>query len=121
MNNRQPASELLFSYGTLQLHDVQMELFGRPLCGSPDTLRGFVLVPLKIEDDKVVAISGQDHHTMATFTGLESDLVSGTVFTLSPAELRRADDYEVPAVKRVSVLLQSGQCSWVYVDASQAT
>ena len=100
MIDPQPETALLFSYGTLQLQAVQMKLFGRLLSGTADTLRGFALVPLKIDDEEVVAISGQGYHTMATFTGLESDLVSGTVFTLSPEELRRADDYEVPAVKQ---------------------
>jgi hypothetical protein len=45
------AIDRLFSYGTLQLPAVQMATFGRLLSGSRDLLRGFDLVPLKIEDE----------------------------------------------------------------------
>jgi hypothetical protein len=110
-------SEPLFSYGTLQLEAVQMATFGRRLTGTSDALRGFELVPLKIEDQTVVAISGKAQHTMARFTGRASDVVSGTVFSVAPDELQNADKYEVAAVKRVAVVLRSGTRAWAYVDA----
>ena len=110
-------TEFLFSYGTLQLEAVQMATFGRQLAGTSDALGGFELVSLKIEDQTVVAISGKAHHTMAQFTGRASDVVSGTVFGLTPDEIRNADEYEVAAVKRVAVVLQSGVRAWAYVDA----
>jgi hypothetical protein len=110
----------LFSYGTLQLDAVQMATFGRRLSGVSDALRGFELVLLKIEDQTVIAISGTAHHTMATFTGRVSDVVSGTVFAVTPDEIQDADKYEVAAVKRVAVVLQSGVRAWAYVDARDA-
>ena len=110
-------TELLFSYGTLQLDAVQMATFGRQLTGTRDALQGFELVSLKIEDQTVIAISGKAHHTMARFTGRASDVISGTVFAVTPVEIHNADKYEVPAVKRVAVVLQSGVRAWVYVDA----
>ncbi len=110
-------TEFLFSYGTLQLEAVQMATFGRQLAGTSDALGGFELVSLKIEDQAVVAISGKAHHTMAQFTGRASDVVSGTVFGLTPDEIRNADEYEAAAVKRVAVVLQSGVWAWAYVDA----
>jgi hypothetical protein len=110
-------TELLFSYGTLQLEAVQMAAFGRPLTGTPDALRGFELGLLTIEDESVVALSGKAEHTMAMFTGRDSDVISGTVFTVTPDEIRNADRYEVAAVKRVTVGLQSGVRAWAYVDA----
>ncbi len=110
-------TELLFSYGTLHLQAVQVAAFGRHLVGPNDALEGFELVSLKIEDQTVVAISGKAHHTMAQFTGRASDVVSGTVFGLTPDEIRNADEYEVAAVKRVAVVLQSGVRAWAYVDA----
>jgi Gamma-glutamyl cyclotransferase, AIG2-like len=112
--------ELLFSYGTLQLEAVQMATFGRRLSGTSDVLRGFELALLKIEDQAVVAISGKAHHTMAKFTGREPDVIPGTVFTVTPGEIQNADRYEVAAVKRVAVLLQSGVRAWAYVDARYA-
>jgi hypothetical protein len=110
-------TELLFSYGTLQLERVQMATFGRPLAGTRDLLPGFALVPLAIDDQTVVAISGTARHTMATFTGNASDVVSGTVFAVTADELQSADTYEVAAVTRVAVVLQSGTRAWAYVDA----
>lgn len=113
-------SESLFSYGTLQLEAVQLATFGRRLEGANDTLRGFELLALEIEDPAVVAISGKAQHTMASFTGRASDVVSGVVFAVTPEELRHADTYEVPAVARVAVVLQSGARAWAYVDARSA-
>jgi predicted enzyme related to lactoylglutathione lyase len=113
-------TELLFSYGTLQLDAVQMATFGRQLAGTSDALERFELVPLTIADESVVAISGKAVHTMAKFTGRTADVISGTVFRVSPDELRNADRYEVAAVKRVALVLQSGVTAWVYVDARYA-
>ena len=113
-------SEFLFSYGTLQLEAVQLATFGRQLAGTSDALRGFELVLLKIEDQTVVAISGKAQHTMAKFTGRASDVVSGTVFAVTPDEIQNADKYEVAAVKRVQVVLESGVRAWVYIDARYA-
>lgn len=112
--------ERLFSYGTLQLEAVQMATFGRRLTGPRDALPGFELVSLQIEDPAVVAISGKAQHTMAKFTGRVSDVVSGTVFAVTRQEVLNADGYEVPAVKRVAVVLQSGTRAWAYVDARHA-
>jgi hypothetical protein len=75
---------------------------------------------LKIEDQTVIAISGKDYHTMARFTGRASDVVSGMVFAVTPDEIQNADRYEVEAVKRVAVVLQSGVRAWVYVDAQDS-
>lgn len=97
-----------------------MATFGRQLAGTSDALRGFELVSLKIDDEKVVALSGKAYHTMAKFTGRDSDVVSGVVFSVTPDEIQHADKYEVAAVKRVSVLLQSGVRAWTYVDAQYA-
>lgn len=112
-----PHTEFLFSYGTLQLEVVQMATFGRRLAGESDALLGFKMAPLEIEDPAVVAISGKSVHTMAQFTGRASDVIPGMVFAVSPEEIQNADKYEVAAVKRVAVVLQSGSRAWVYVDA----
>ena len=120
MEANEAYSELLFSYGTLQLEAVQMSTFGRRLAGTRDALQGFELVGLTIEDQSVVAISGTALHTMAVFTGRASDVVSGTVFAVTPDEIQSADEYEVVAVKRVAVVLRSGARAWAYVDARYA-
>ena len=112
--------EFLFSYGTLQLEAVQMATFGRRLAGTRDALPGFQLSLLKIEDQAVVALSGKAHHTMARFTGRGADVISGTVFAVTADDLRHADQYEIAAVKRVEVVLQSGVRAWAYIDARDA-
>lgn len=113
-------TERLFAYGTLQLEAVQMATFGRRLAGLSDALEGFELVPLEIADPSVIEISGKAHHTMARFTGRASDVVSGTVFRVTPEEIRKADDYEVAAVKRAAIALRSGLRAWAFVDAQYA-
>jgi hypothetical protein len=113
----QPSTESLFSYGTLQLEAVQMATFGRLLAGTSDALIGFELAALKIEDPAVIAISGKANHTIARFTGRDSDEILGTVFQLTPDDIENADKYEVDACKRITVTLRSGVRAWVYVDA----
>jgi hypothetical protein len=109
--------EYLFSYGTLQLDSVQMATFRRRLARASDALRGYAIVPLQIDDAGVVALSGTAQHTMARYTGRQSDVVPGVRFEVTPEEVRDADRYEVAAVKRIEVVLQSGRRAWVYVDA----
>ena len=109
-------TELLFSYGTLQLEAVQMATFGRLLSGKPDVMTGFEVEPLAIDDPSVIAISGKSVHTIAKFTGRASDEVPGTVFELTSDEVQHADAYEVDVCQRVPVVLKSGVRAWVYVD-----
>lgn len=107
--------ELLFSYGTLQLRQVQLDTFGRELTGQADSLVGFVLEQVKITDPTVLASSGQEYHPILRRSSESSDQVSGTVFTISAAELAAADRYEVADYHRVATRLLSGQMAWVYV------
>ena len=118
MTTNQTSNEFLFSYGTLQLEAVQMATFGRLLAGTSDALTGFELATLKIEDPAVVAISGKANHTIARFTGRDSEVIFGTVFQVTPDDIENADKYEVEACKRIAVTLRSGVRAWVYVDAS---
>jgi gamma-glutamylcyclotransferase (GGCT)/AIG2-like uncharacterized protein YtfP len=118
MPNTNPSfSENLFSYGTLQLEQVQLATFGRKLVGSADEMSGYALTLLKIEDPEVVATSGKTHHPVVSYSGNASDRVSGTVFAITAEELVHADGYEVAAYRRDRVLLASGVSAWVYVDA----
>lgn len=109
--------ERLFSYGTLQLEAVQLATFGRTLTGTRDVLAGFASKAVEIDDPTTVSLSGKTHHAIAQFTGRSSDTISGTVYEVTPDELESADKYEVAAYKRVSVILESGLRTWVYVDA----
>jgi hypothetical protein len=113
-------TELLFSYGTLQLESVQLATFGRQLAGTSDALPGFEQPMVEIKDQAVVATSGKTHHPIVKLTGHASDVVSGTVFSVTTEELQNGDNYEVAAYKRVAVSLRSGVRAWAYVDARSA-
>ena len=108
------ASERLFSYGTLQLPDVQRATFGRLLDGAPDTLIGFKQTLVEITDPDVLAKSGERFHPIVARTGDAADRVEGTVFAITQAELAAADSYEVSDYERVEAELASGLRAWVY-------
>lgn len=116
--NSQPLSEMesLFTYGTLQLEEVQLATFGRRLEGRRDELTGYRLVMIKIEDDDFVAKSGAADHRNLQFTGDDSDLVEGMVFAVTTKELEQADTYEPEGYARVQVQCRSGLSAWVYLS-----
>src|SRR5690349_10728537 len=113
MRNEQDV--LLFSYGTLQLPQVQLANYGRRLVGGPDALVGWTLTPLPITDPEVVRVSGLAVHTIARKTGAASDRITGMVYAICAAELEATDRYEVDAYQRVLVELESGRRAFIYV------
>lgn len=115
-DGKAPASECLFSYGTLQDDTVQLATFGRRLQGSADELRGYHCTMLDIRDPQVVATSGATHHPIVRHTGDPAHAVQGTLLRVTPEELARADAYEVDDYRRVEVTLASGRRAWVYVQ-----
>src|SRR5215813_148767 len=100
--------ESLFTYGTLQLEEVQLATFGRKLDGSRDALIGFRLVMIKIVDDDFVTKSGTADHRNLQFTGNASDVVEGTVFAVTTSELDQSDAYEPASYERAQVQCRSG-------------
>lgn len=114
------ASVRLFSYGTLQLPEVQRATFGRLLEGRPDALIGYRLAPLVITDPGVVETSGLEVHTIARRSGDRRDRVPGIVFEVTRAELDGADAYETDAYARAEVTLESGIRAFVYVGPDAA-
>ena len=83
-------NENLFTYGTLQLEEVQLATFGRKLEGKPDVLIGYRLVKITIEDKDFVAKSGTAEHSNLAFTGNASDFVDGAVFSVTMEELEKS-------------------------------
>ena len=108
-------TEALFSYGTLQLNDVQLANSGRELAGERDALIGYRIEDLVIDRADVVSISGKAVHSIARHTGDPADRIEGTVFELDEAELAATDDYEVEPYRRIEVELESGRIAWAYV------
>lgn len=113
----------LFSYGTLQLPEVQRATYGRLLEGRPDMLVGYRLETVLISSPDVVGISGLEVHRIARRTGDPADRVAGVVFRLSAAEMEATDRYETDAYARIEVALASGARAFVYVgpDAEPAS
>lgn len=109
--------ENLFTYGTLQLEEVQLSTFGRKLEGRPDALVGYRLVMIKIQDEDFVAKSGTADHRNLQFTGNASDFVEGIVFEVTMEELEQSDAYEPEGYTRVLVQLKSGLSAWIYLSS----
>ena len=110
--------EKLFSYGTLQLPQVQESLFGRILSGTEEELLGYKVEKLKITDQAVIEKSGTDMHPILVRTREPADLVSGMVFEITQAELEKADEYEVDDYLRNLATMSSGIQAWIYCSAS---
>ena len=106
--------ELLFSYGTLQQDAVQLATFGRKLEGKTDALCGYKLQIICLDDEQFILASGTADHRNLEFTGDPSDIVEGTVFTVTHAELQQSDAYEPDGYTRELVQLKSGLNAWVY-------
>ena len=115
MGSEHSETEQLFSYGTLQLEEVQLDTFGRRLEGNPDALLGYRLVAITITDEDFVAKSGTANHRNLEYTGTSSVIVEGMVFNLTAPELKQADSYEPEGYKRVRARLKSGGEAWIFV------
>jgi len=115
MNAADHATIALFSYGTLQLPEVQRATYGRLLEGTPDVLTGYRLVPLAISSAEVVALSGEPVHMIACRTGDGGERIEGVIYRITPAELEATDAYEGDAYARREVTLASGAAAFIYV------
>jgi gamma-glutamylcyclotransferase (GGCT)/AIG2-like uncharacterized protein YtfP len=111
-------TEYLFTYGTLQTEEVQLEIFGRLLEGHADALPHYALKTIEIQDHEFVIKSGTAIHRNLQFTGVASDFVEGTVYSVTREELEQADAYEPEGYERRMVQLKSGAKAWVYVNQS---
>ena len=108
--------ELLFSYGTLQYINVQIETYGRKLKGEKDILLGFRLERIEIKDQDVLFKSKEKHHPIAIPSNNSSDRIDGLVFHITKQELIATDNYEVDNYKRIKSKLASGRTCWVYIE-----
>jgi len=106
----------LFSYGTLQLREVQLANYGRELEGSPDALLGYRLITLADRDPDAVRISGAKTHMVVRRTGNPADRVAGVVYLLTAEELAETDRYEGSDYGRAELELESGRRALVYVE-----
>jgi hypothetical protein len=105
----------LFSYGTLQKEQVQLETFGRILRGEKDILVGYQLKMLEIKDPEVLRKSNQKYHPILEFSGNSADEIEGALFEVSYEEILHADEYEVDDYKRIETGFKSGKKGFIYV------
>ncbi|MUH35007.1 gamma-glutamylcyclotransferase [Zobellia amurskyensis] len=99
--------QYLFTYGTLQNHEIQNHVFGRRLHGSRDILEAF-----RFSSEKIMG-----RYLVVEETKNTSDQIEGVVYELQQNELAMADQYEGEAYKKIEVSLKSGKIAWVYTKA----
>jgi hypothetical protein len=109
-----PANEVLFTYDTLRIPQVQLDTFGRVMDGDADVLPGYTVDYVDIEDPHAV-ISAQASHPIVRHTGNPLDKVVGAAVRITEDELDAADEYKVEEYHRERVRLASGLEAWVYV------
>ena len=107
--------ENLFSYGTLQQENVQLESFDRVLDGTLDVLQGYQPEELEITDEFVLETSQKKSHPIISSSNSLQDEINGTVFKITSSELLHANSYEVADYKRAEVTLKSGIRCWAYI------
>lgn len=106
----------LFSYGTLQKEQVQIETFGRILKGEKDILSAYIIEMLEITDPEVLRKSDQKYHPILVFSGNPEDEVEGVLFEVTAEEILQADAYEVDDYKRIETVFRSGKTGFIYIQ-----
>jgi gamma-glutamylcyclotransferase (GGCT)/AIG2-like uncharacterized protein YtfP len=104
--------EKLFAYGTLKDKEVQETIFGRILQGIPETLLGYVVKEIQIEEE-----FGLEPYPIIVETLNQENKISGILYELTEEQLQKADTYEGKYYRRIQVKLQSNQMAWVYSAA----
>lgn len=107
----------LFSYGTLQLENVQRAVFGRLVPMEDDVLPGFETVAITITDEAVLDASGTETHPALVPASDPAAAVPGKALRITEADLPAVDGYEGDNYRRIETHLASGRPAWVYVKA----
>ncbi|MDO6803594.1 gamma-glutamylcyclotransferase family protein [Wenyingzhuangia sp. 1_MG-2023] len=97
----------VFTYGTLQNKEIQMELFGRILTGKSDQLIGF---------KKEIIILGTNSYPILKL-GDETSIIDGICYEMTNEDLKICDIYEGKEYQRILITLASKQKAWVYIEA----
>lgn len=95
--------EKLFTYGTLQVPEIQQSVFHRTTHGKPDVLEGF---------ERHMMLFGPQPYPI--IEAKADSAVEGLVIEVTPDELDEIDRYETNAYRRIAVQLKSGTSAWVY-------
>jgi hypothetical protein len=90
--------------------NIQENIFGRSLKGSPDKLIGYVVEYIEIEEE-----FGMEKYPIIIATENPNDIVSGLLYEITDQDLNLADTYEGLHYKRIEVTLESKQTAWAYI------
>lgn len=96
--------EKLFAYGTLLEPEIQKQVFKKELRGVAGCLKGYEKFSVHIDSIQYSSIKASP-----------SSVVRGVVFEITEDDLNRADAYEGSEYERMKVLLENGECAWVYL------
>lgn len=101
--------EHLFAYGSLKEKEIQETIFGRLLQGAPETLVGYEIKEISIEEE-----FGMEQYPIISPTENEKDTIEGMLFQVREDELQKVDTYEGKSYKRIQVEVKSKKTAWVY-------
>ncbi|SIT70540.1 gamma-glutamylcyclotransferase family protein [Microbacterium sp. RU33B] len=107
--------QLVFSYGALQLAELQRAILGRIFSAEDDMLPGFTLDYADMADPRFGELTGTSQHPVLRRTGDPRDKIIGKVYRFTEDELDAADQFEVLMFRREQVTLASGRTAWVYL------
>jgi hypothetical protein len=109
--------QLLFTYGSLQHPEIQLDTFGRLIAGEEDVLSGYTVDYIEIDDPRALDASRPTVQPIVRATGSPRDKVTGLVLAVTEDELEAADEYQNALYTRGAVTLGSGRDAWVYLSA----
>lgn len=109
--------QLVFSYGALQIAELQRSILGRVFPAEADILPGFTADYAEMADPRFAELTGTSTHAVLRRTGDPRDKVIGSVYRFTEDELDAADQFEVAMFRREQVVLASGRTAWVYLSS----
>ena len=80
----------------------------------PAQLVGYTLTTIEIENELVVSLSGKSTHRILVPDAAASP-IEGHLLDLSEADLKAADEYEVPDYRRTEAKTSDGESVWANV------
>lgn len=106
----------LFSYDILNTEEIQLQLYGRKLQGTDDTLSGYMLKDSNHNGSNM----NEKKNTIATQIAIKSqdtsDRIKGQVFEITGKELVQTDRHVVNNYNRILTTTDSGTEVWLYVE-----
>ena len=102
--------EYLFAYGTLKDREIQENIFGRTLTGTADSLTGYAIQKIKIEEE-----FGMEEYPIIVPSEDTNQIIEGILYEISELDIEKVDTYEGRHYKRIEVTLTSNKKAWAYV------